>query len=122
MQAELIRGDRGLVLLSGLCGALGVALSAVAAHAAGASGLSTAAMFLLVHAPALLALGLAAPGKPGRLGGWSMAIGLLLFCGDLIARHFTGSRLFAYAAPIGGMVLIGSWLAVGASALRRQRR
>lgn len=122
MQGESRLFDRGLVLAAGLAGALGVALSAVAAHAAGASELSTAANFLLMHAPALLVLGLAAPGRLGRLAGWGMVAGLVLFCGDLVARHVIGTRLFPYAAPTGGMVLIASWLAVGASALRWRSR
>ena len=44
---------RLLILAAGLCGAAGVALSAVAAHG-GAANTATAATFLVVHAPVLL--------------------------------------------------------------------
>jgi uncharacterized membrane protein YgdD (TMEM256/DUF423 family) len=50
-----------------------------------------------------------------------LLVGLVLFCGDLLARDFLGSRLFSMSAPIGGTLLIAGWLAVAASALKRPR-
>ncbi|TIX01867.1 MAG: DUF423 domain-containing protein, partial [Mesorhizobium sp.] len=50
-----------------------------------------------------------------------LLVGLLLFCGDLLARDFLGSRLFPLSAPIGGTLLIAGWLAIAASALARVR-
>jgi uncharacterized membrane protein YgdD (TMEM256/DUF423 family) len=106
-----------LVLVAGLFGAAGVGLSAAAAHAGG--DLTPAATMLLVHAPALLAIGLAAAPRLTRVGGAVLAVGVLLFAGDLAARHFLGTRLFPMAAPAGGMAMIAGWLLVAISAFAR---
>ena len=111
---------RILVLAGGLCGAAGVALSAAAAHLGGAF-VGTAASFLLMHAPVFLAVGLAGTNRILRIGSLVLLVGLVLFCGDLLARDFVGSRLFPMSAPIGGSLLIAGWLAIAASALLRQR-
>ena len=112
--------NRLLVLLGGLCGAAGVALSALAAHHGGVF-IGTAADFLLFHAPALLAVGLAGTSRWLRLGGLVLVVGLLVFCGDLIARDLLGDRLFPFAAPTGGTLLIAGWLVVAAAALVRSK-
>lgn len=112
--------SRFLVLMAGLCGAAGVALSAAAAHRGGAFT-GTAASFLLMHAPVFLAVGLLAVNQVLRTGAVVLLAGLLLFCGDLLARDFLGSRLFPMSAPIGGTLLIVGWLAIAASAVARQR-
>ena len=105
---------RLLVFLGGLAGAAGVGLSAAAAHAGGAN-LGTAASFLLVHAPALLAIGWLG-GRVAAFGGYGLAGGLLLFCGDLVLRDLAGHRLFPFAAPAGGTLLIAAWLTLAGSA------
>jgi uncharacterized membrane protein YgdD (TMEM256/DUF423 family) len=110
---------RVLVLAGGLCGAAGVALSAAAAHLGG-SFVATAASFLLMHAPVFLAAGLLEGNRVLRIGIFTLLAGLLLFCGDLLARDFVGSSLFPMSAPIGGTLLIGGWLVIAASALPRK--
>lgn len=112
-------GSRILVLAGGLVGATGVALSAAAAHRGGAFT-GTAASFLLMHAPVFLAIGLAG-NRCLRIASLVLLVGLLLFCGDLLARDFLGSRLFPMSAPIGGTLLIAGWLAIAVSALWRPR-
>jgi uncharacterized membrane protein YgdD (TMEM256/DUF423 family) len=107
--------DRSLVLAGGLCGVAGVALSAVAAHAGGGN-IETAASFLLMHAPAFLAIGLLGAGWILRIGGFVLLLGLLLFTGDLVMRHYLGARAFPMAAPIGGGAMILGWLIVALSA------
>lgn len=109
-----------LVLAAGLCGAGGVALSAAAAHIGGAFT-GTVASFLLTHALALLAIGLVGGNKILRLGGFVLLAGLLLFCGDLLARDFQGVRLLPFAAPTGGTLLILGWLVAAASAFARSK-
>lgn len=109
---------RFFVFAGGLTGAAGVALSAIAAHAGGGN-IGTAASFLLMHAPALLAIGLIGGGRVLRGGGVIVLVGLLLFCGDLLLRHYNGERLFPMAAPTGGTLMILGWLAVAASAFPR---
>lgn len=111
---------RILVLAGGLCGAAGVALSAAAAHLGGAF-VGTAASFLLMHAPVFLAAGLLGANRILRMGSLVLLVGLVMFCGDLLARDFLGSRLFPLSAPIGGTLLIVGWLAIAASALVRAR-
>ncbi|MER9347658.1 DUF423 domain-containing protein [Mesorhizobium sp. M7A.F.Ca.US.011.01.1.1] len=111
---------RILVLAGGLCGAAGVALSAAAAHLGGAF-VGTAASFLLMHAPVFLVAGLLGANRTLRIGSLILLVGLLLFCGDLLARDFIGSRLFPLSAPTGGTLLIAGWLTIAASALVRVR-
>ena len=111
--------NRLLLLAAGFCGAVGVALAAISAHRPDLPNLGTAANMLLFHAPAFLALCLM-PMNKVRLGGsWALAIGLSLFVGDLASRAWLGTRLFPMAAPSGGVLMIGGWLAVGLSAFFR---
>lgn len=111
---------RMIVMLAGLCGAGGVALSAFAAHAGGAN-LATAASMLLFAAPALLATGLIDRGRLLGIGALALAIGTLLFAGDLVARHFLEGRLFPMAAPAGGITMIVGWLMIAAGGLTLRR-
>jgi uncharacterized membrane protein YgdD (TMEM256/DUF423 family) len=114
-----------LIVLGALSGLLGVALSAMAAHhSSGGPNLETAARFLLLHAPALLAIpALAAAGlinpTAGRLAGWIIVLGLALFCGDLVMRALRETALFPRAAPTGGFLLMGGWALVALAALLR---
>ena len=107
---------RLIVVAASLAGAAGVALSAAAAH--GERALTgTASSFLLVHAAALLAIGLTGRGRTLALAGAVLFIGVALFTASLAVLDFTGSRLFPLSAPIGGGLLIVGWLLVGASVI-----
>ena len=116
---------RILIVLAALSGLVGVGLSAAAAHVT-SGNLATAAQFLLFHAPALLALvaligaGLLHP-TLAQAAGYAMVLGLVLFCGDLSRRAFSGVPLAPMAAPTGGILLMLGWLLVGLSALLRLR-
>ena len=110
------------IVLAGLMGAGGVILAAAGAHGAPNTGLESAAYLLLFHAAALL--GGAAllqqgllwrPLAVAALFGW--VIGAALFSGDIALRAFAGHRLFAFAAPAGGIVLIAAWLVLAAAAI-----
>lgn len=118
--ARMDKSERLLFCVGALCGALGVALSAIAAHRTGGD-LGTAASFLLVHAPVLLVLATSRFGGLKTIGAWTIVLGLALFCADLAARTFLGARLFPMAAPAGGTLLIGGWLLVAISPLFSQR-
>ena len=109
-----------LTFVAGLFGAAGVALSALAAHRSGVL-IGTAAQFLLVHAAALLAIGLAGAARTFQIAGLVLATGLALFCGDLVARDLVGNRLFPFAAPAGGTLLIAGWLLLAVAALFRPK-
>ncbi len=111
------------ILLSGLIGAVGVALLALSAHADSTGLLKTSAQMLLFHAPIILAMGLLAqirrvPFLP--IVFLLIVGGIFLFCGDLVARVFISSRLFPMAAPTGGMMIILGWIALALCAIRIQ--
>lgn len=108
--------DRALCAAGALCGAAGVIFSAVASHAGGGT-VGVGASFLLMHAPAFLALGFAPAPKAARLAGWALFVGVALFAADLIVRNYGMDRLFPMAAPAGGTLMIVGWLAVGVTAL-----
>jgi uncharacterized membrane protein YgdD (TMEM256/DUF423 family) len=112
------------IAFAGLMGAAGIALAAASAHAAPGAGLDSAAYMLLFHAAALT--GGAALTQQGVL--WrplalivlaAWIVGALLFSGDIAMRAFAYHRLFPFAAPSGGMILIGAWLALTVAAIVR---
>lgn len=112
--------QRLFILIGGLAGGGGVALSAVAAHAGG-DYVATASSFLMAHAPTLLAIGLLGRGLVLATGGAVLVVGLLLFCGDLLMRYYLGDRLFPMAAPTGGTLMIIGWVVVALSAFATRR-
>ncbi len=114
-----------LAAFAALIGAAGVALAAASEHAGGGDLGRTAALFLILHAAAALAIAAHARLAPSRVLlaiGFVMEAGTLLFAADLAVRAFTGARLFPFAAPLGGSTMILSWLALAiafaAAALR----
>jgi uncharacterized membrane protein YgdD (TMEM256/DUF423 family) len=112
-----------LFCFGSLCGACGVLFAALAAHRAGGASLTSAAQFLLFHAPVFLILAVLSgrnflPRQGLVLGAALLALGVVLFCGDLAWRVFRGSGFFANAAPIGGSSLIAGWIVLALSGLR----
>jgi len=57
----------------------------------------------------------ALPGLLAVLIAW--VVGASLFAGDVALRAFAGHRLFPFAAPTGGMILIAAWLVLAAAAI-----
>ncbi|PWB82079.1 MAG: DUF423 domain-containing protein [Methylocystaceae bacterium] len=110
-----------VVSVAALQGGGGVLLSAAAAHIESSANLTTASQFLMIHAAAALAFAaIAASGVYQRwLGGAVAALqaGVTLFAGDLALRAMTGAKLFPYAAPLGGSLVILGWTAAAAWAL-----
>lgn len=113
-----------LIALAGLMGAGGIILAAAGAHVAPGAELDSAAYMLLLHATAVI--GGAALVQQGvlwrplalaMLAAW--VVGAILFSGDIALRAFTAHRLFPFAAPTGGFVLIAAWLGLAAAALLR---
>jgi uncharacterized membrane protein YgdD (TMEM256/DUF423 family) len=111
-----------LIALAGLMGAGGVILAAAGAHMAPGAGLDTAAYMLLFHAVAVLGgAALVQQGVLWRplalivLAAW--VLGATLFAGDIALRALAGHRLFAMAAPTGGVILIGAWFALAVAAV-----
>ena len=107
--------NASFILAAGLIGAAGVALAAAAAHAGG-SHIGTASNFLLFHAAIFLAIGTASGNRILKAGGFALLLGLALFAGDLVSLDYLGHRLFPFAAPAGGFLLIAGWLTIAISA------
>lgn len=105
-----VKINRCFSTIGGLTGALALIAYAGAAHN-DTGNLNTVAPILLGHAPAFLGLSiLSSQSRTATIGGSAIIIGLLLFCGDLLARDMLGQRLFPFAAPTGGTILILGWL------------
>ena len=118
---------RALIALAGIMGAGGVILAAASAHLADASRLGTASSMLLFHACAVLAtVALSERGIihawAGQVAGFGFVVAAGLFAGGLTLKHFAGHSLFPLAAPIGGTLLILSWLAVAVAAAWPRRK
>jgi uncharacterized membrane protein YgdD (TMEM256/DUF423 family) len=113
-----------LIALAGVMGAGGIVLAAAGAHVAPGAGLDSAAYMLLFHAAAVVGgAALLLQGVLWRplalvvLAAW--VLGAILFSGDIALRAFTAHRLFPFAAPSGGFILIAAWLALAAAAVLR---
>ena len=108
------RAAFGLASTASLMGTAGVALAAIAQHRDGGDLARTASLFLMIHAAALVGVAAHVERAPRSLvvAGYALALGALLFCGDLTTLAFSGARLFPYAAPIGGSLMIFSWAAL----------
>jgi uncharacterized membrane protein YgdD (TMEM256/DUF423 family) len=114
--------DQILIALAGLMGAAGVILTAAGAHGKPGAGLDSAGTLLLLNALAVMGgVLLVRQGvilRPlGLVVLWGFVLGAALFAGDVAARAYLGGRLFPFAAPTGGLVMIASWLALAAAAL-----
>lgn len=107
--------------VAGVLGFLGVGLGAFGAHGlrgrvpeAMLANWQTATHYLLVHAVAMLALGAlgrathAAVGLPAAM----FLAGVVLFSGSLYVMVLTGSTRLGMITPLGGLCLLGGWLAV----------
>lgn len=111
-----------LLALAGLMGAAGIVLTAAGAHGKPGAGLDSAGYLLLIHALAV-ASGTALLQelllwRPLALAAlWGFVAGAALFAADVSARAYLGGRLFPFAAPAGGLLMIASWLGIAASAL-----
>lgn len=102
--------------LAGLFGATGVGLAAVGAHRSGSPNIATAAYFLLFHASALTAfcaLALASHARVVLVAASMIAVGVILFSGELVLHALADISLVTRAAPIGGVLMIVGWLVAG---------
>jgi uncharacterized membrane protein YgdD (TMEM256/DUF423 family) len=102
-----------VIAAAGLVGAAGIAAAAAAAHGSEARLLGAASAICLANAPALLVLGIAGRGlRLGMVASVLLALGTVLFSGDLAARGLLGAALIPMAAPAGGVLMIVAWLAI----------
>lgn len=111
-----------------LYGLLGVAAGAFGAHALRghmtADRLAlyeVAVRYQMYHAFALIAAAWAVQRWPGTLSsaaGWLFIVGVLIFSGTVYALSFGAPRWLGAVTPIGGLCLLGGWLALAVAALR----
>jgi uncharacterized membrane protein YgdD (TMEM256/DUF423 family) len=121
---------RFAIVAGGILGGLAVAGGAFGAHglkatldASGQAGnWETAARYAMVHALALVAVGLLAATRPQATGltaaAWCFLIGSVIFSGCLAVLALTGIKVLGAVVPIGGLLLIAGWLALAAAASR----
>lgn len=119
-------------LIAAFLGATGVGMAAYASHGLGfiADGtqreatratLQLAVQMQLFHALALLATGIWARLQPSRwlaAAGALFLLGVLLFCGLIYLRIFTGTEALRPFVPWGGTSLMLAWLCLGLAGLR----
>ena len=115
------------LLMAGLFGATGVAAGAFGAHALQASVSperiaiwDTAAQYHLIHAAVILALALDSQTGDRR---WRLPMvgftgGVLLFSFSLYALVLTDITRLAMITPVGGLLLMLSWVMVAIKALK----
>ncbi|WP_117191637.1 DUF423 domain-containing protein [Rhizobium terrae] len=115
---ERLDNLRPLILfVSGLMGAAGVALAAAASHGGDLLFLRSASTMCLAHAPVLLGLYVGHRAlRTSTLAALVLGLGTIVFAGDLVSRHYLGARLFPFAAPTGGTLMMLGWLIVSAGA------
>ncbi|MFW5844681.1 MAG: DUF423 domain-containing protein [Planctomycetota bacterium] len=111
---------RPLIVIAALLAAVAIAAGAFGAHVLRDSleprqldAFRTGADYQLLHAVALLVLGLLATRlpQPARLlrPAWLLLIGILLFSGSLYILVLSGIRAIGMATPLGGSLLIIAW-------------
>ncbi len=110
-----------LAFCGGLLAAAAIGLSAYASHgvseALAQSHLNTAALYAFGHGVVLVGLGASSVNQLGRGALYVLLVGTLLFSGSLV-----GNVLMQWPttlAPAGGITLMGGWVLLALSALRR---
>lgn len=123
----MMRWQRPILCLSGLCGCSGVALAALAAHlpdtafiTEGRGMLSRAVEMLMWHGLALMGLALSGQAIL-RWVAFPMAAGTLLFVIPVALLAMHGPAI-GFLAPWGGTLTMLSWLTLAALAFRIQPR
>ena len=103
--------------ISAVFGFLAVALGAIGAHLleellvrhGKVAVWQTAVLYHLVHSVVLL---LVAAREPLKIWAWRLfAVGILIFSGSLYALALTDVKILGAITPIGGVCLLGGWLA-----------
>lgn len=113
------------ILLGGIFGFFGVALGAFGAHGLKDS-LSpemldiykTGVNYQLIHAIAILALGLLSD-KKFFISAIFFSIGIVLFSFSLYIYSVTGNTFIVMITPIGGLCFLAGWLMVILKAVRK---
>jgi uncharacterized membrane protein YgdD (TMEM256/DUF423 family) len=131
LAAALPTAAQRSIAAGALLAALAVVAGAFAAHALRArlapealALVDTAARYQLMHALALVAIGLLQAIRPSfaaKLSAGAFTAGVILFCGSLYALAFGAPRFLGMVAPVGGTLLIAGWLLLATAAFVRSR-
>lgn len=107
------------ILIGAINGFLAVALGAFGAHGLQGkvadrafSAFETAAHYHLIHAVALVGIGLfihLSQSQTANWAGWAMLAGMILFSGTLYHYGITESRALVMITPIGGLLFLTGW-------------
>lgn len=114
--------------IGGILAGLGVAAGAFGTHALDGriapdllEVFETATRYHVVHALALLVVGLAAEREGGpwwNAAGWLFTAGIVVFAGSLYLLALTGIRWLGAVTPIGGACFLAGWAVLVVAALR----
>ena len=111
--------QRWALLVAAVAGFLAVALGAFAAHglrnvlsAEYLTVFQTGVHYQMVHALALLAVGMLlqkSPARSLRIAAWGFTLGIVLFSGSLYALTLSGVRGLGMITPLGGVAFLVGW-------------
>lgn len=118
--------DRIFVIVGALSAFLAVGAGAFGAHALRKrlnadmlNAFEVGVRYHMYHALGLIVVGWARAELPGMLtavSGWLFVGGTILFSGSLYLLSLTGRRWLGAITPLGGLALLGGWLALAVSA------
>lgn len=125
----LSNATRLFIVIASLLGATGVAAGAYASHglsiwanAGQVEYFQLAVTYQLFHSITLLVICILTIYKNNfflLISKMAFLLGIILFSGSLYLYVLTGSKPFAAATPIGGMLLIAGWLSVAIAMLKK---
>jgi uncharacterized membrane protein YgdD (TMEM256/DUF423 family) len=123
--------ERRFFGLGAFFGFLAVALGAFGAHGlrgrlspADLAVYETGVRYQMYHALALFAAAWAEGRRPGgaaRAAGWLFSVGIVLFSGSLYALVLTGSTVWGFVTPLGGLAFLAGWAMLAWTALGRRK-
>ena len=79
----------------------------------------TGTRYQIYHALGLIAVGILfsiRPRKSLQIAGWSFLMGILFFSGSLYGLTLSGEKWLGAITPIGGVLMIIGWIALGVAA------
>lgn len=120
-----------VMVLSALLIAIGTVVGALGSHALvdvltprQLTSLGTAVDYQLFNALGLLVVGLLMRTLPAarlRLIAWGLLLGIVFFSGGIYVMLAGAPRFLGYVTPMGGLLLIGSWLGLAMELWRSGR-
>jgi uncharacterized membrane protein YgdD (TMEM256/DUF423 family) len=123
--ARILACSGGLLALATLLGAFGAHSLREELAPDRLSVFLTADRYQFFHSLGLLGVGLVARSMGSTLLRQAAAlilVGIVLFCGSLYALSFGAPQALGFITPLGGLALIGGWIAFTAAMWRARAR